>query len=346
MLFASSHSQITFALLICETANKRNSIVNPLNNLNAWNALKCLADTGAMNLAAEVMQVEASTISRLIASLERALGQNLIQRKTRPTVLTEYGKRSLADVRPILEAHQVFITSLKEDTSEMSGTIRFSVAPGTLPNLLMPQLMEFQELYPDVEFKISSGRQIAECLSGKVDVASINGLGNEKGLVVLERGHPAYIPVASPDYLKKYGIPETPESLKQHMGFVYTGPVRAPTTELVKNGEIRPIQWKRHMQSTDILMVKEAVVNGLGITVDIPLAHCHKELARGELVPILNGWHRPSLGAYVVCSQASWHIRRIRVFMRWFSEHNRRHFEALEKKAPTLLGEHWQHYFD
>ena len=69
------------------------------------------------------------------------------------------------------------------------------------------------------------------------------------------------------------------------------------------------------MQSSNILMIKAAVMNGLGVGVDIPFAHCHEELKRGELVPILNGWHRPSLGASVVCSQAAWHIRRVRVFI-------------------------------
>ncbi len=228
----------------------------------------------------------------------------------------------------------------------MVGRIRLSVAPGSLPNMLMPILLEFQKLYPQIEFTISSGRQISECLSGQVDVASVNGPIDESGLVILDRGHPAYIAVASPDYIKKYGFPDSPESLQHHAGFVYKGPVRPETNELVKNGETRPIKWKSSMQSSDILMIKKAVVNGLGIAVDIPLIHCHEELERGELIPILDGWHRPSSKASLVCSQSAWHIRRIRVFMQWYCERNRREFDALEKKARNLFGQFFSCYFD
>ena len=319
--------------------------MNHLNNLNGWIALMHVADTGSMSTAASAMQVEVSTVSRLIASLEKSLGRELIQRKSRPTKVTENGLLALDQVRPILQMHQAFVTTLLDDSREMAGTIRLSVAPGTLPRLLMPMLIDFQKLYPKVEFSISSGRQINECLSGKIDVASVNGPVTEKGLVILDRGHPVYIAVASPSYLEKHGFPARPEDLSEHVGFVYKGPVRPSTTSLEKSGESRPIRWKSSMQSSDILMIKAAVMNGLGVAVDIPFAHCHEELKRGELVPILNGWHRPSLGASVVCSQAAWHIRRVRVFMQWYSERYREEFSELEKRAPELLGEHYRHYF-
>lgn len=320
--------------------------MNSLNNLNGWIALMHVADTGSMSTAASAMKVEVSTVSRLIAGLEKSLGRKLIQRKTRPTKITEHGLFALDRIRPILQAHQGFVAEMLDDSHEMAGTIRLSVAPGTLPRLLIPMLMEFKKEYPDIEFVVSSGRQIAECLEGKVDVASVNGPVTEKGLVILDRGHPVYIAVATPAYIEKHGFPTQPEDLSQHVGFVYKGPVRPSTTTLERLGETRPIRWKSNMQSSDILMIKTAVLNGLGVAVDIPLAHCHEELANGELVPILNGWHRPSLGASVVCSQAAWHIRRIRVFMQWFSERYRRDFGLLEQRAPQLLGKHYRHYFE
>ena len=51
-----------------------------------------LADAGSMILAAEAINVEVSTISRLISGLEKALGRKLVCRNTRPTVLTENGQ--------------------------------------------------------------------------------------------------------------------------------------------------------------------------------------------------------------------------------------------------------------
>ena len=84
-----------------------------------------------------------------------------------------------------------------------------------------------------------------------------------------------------------------PEDLRNHTGFVYNGPVRPQTEALELNGQVRPIRFKSMIHATDILMIKQAVLDGRGVAVDMPLLHCAEEIAAGRLQIILKGWHRP-----------------------------------------------------
>ena len=102
---------------------------------------------------------------------------------------------------------------------------------------------------------------------------------------------------------------------------------------------VNPIRWESSFQTTDILMVKKAVMDGMGVAPDLPLLHCAKEIASGDLVVILDGWHRAPIPAYTVCSNAAWHSRRNRIFMNWWSERFLREFGETERLARATLGE-------
>ncbi len=308
-------------------------------NLEAWQALLAVEDAGALTAAAAKLDAEPSTVSRLIAGLEKTLGRELVHRNERPITITEDGRRAAQGMRPILKAHAAFLAKFANDTSAMSGTIRLSVAGGLLHDKLMPILADFQALYPDINFDITSGREVAECLAGAIDIASVSSVVTESGVMCLPRGRSVFLPVASPAYLARNGVPLRPEDLINHTGFVYTGPVRPATERLELRGQTRPVRFKSSIHSTDILMIKQAVLDGRGVAVDLPLLHCANEIAAGRLKVILGGWHRPSIPAFAACSAAGWHIRRIRVFMQWWCDRFQKEFESTEKVLRAVLGE-------
>lgn len=186
--------------------------MNPINNLEAWRALESFSKCGSLIDAAKELDVEVSTVSRSIASLEKALDRKLIDRTKRPVQITEFGKEILDRFTPVLRTHDRFLELTKEDSSLIEGVIKFSAASGSLSTFLMGWLQKFKELYPEVNFHVSNGRQLEECRKGEIDVVSVNGDFNRDGLVVLDRGVPVFVAVASPGYLCKYGEPAHPET--------------------------------------------------------------------------------------------------------------------------------------
>ena len=72
-----------------------------------------------------------------------------------------------------------------------------------------------------------------------------------------------------------------------------------------------------------ILAAKAAAIAEGGIILDIPMHHCYKEIIRGELVPVLNGWHVPQLENYIACTVESSKIKRVQLFLEWFVQRRR-----------------------
>lgn len=62
------------------------------DDLSAWRAFVTFAKSGTLTSAAQVLDVEVSSLSRAIVGLEKALGCELIRHNTRPLQLTDAGK--------------------------------------------------------------------------------------------------------------------------------------------------------------------------------------------------------------------------------------------------------------
>lgn len=313
--------------------------MNPINNLEAWRALEYFSKCGSLINAAKELDIEVSTVSRSIASLERALNRKLIDRTKRPVQITEFGKEILDRFAPVFRSHEHFLELTQADSSSIEGVIKFSAASGSLSTFLIGWLQRFRELYPEVNFHVSNGRQLEECRRSEIDVVSVNGDFSRDGMVVLDRGIPTFVAVASIEYLSKYGEPMHPSELTDHFGFCYRGPVRPPTRFLVRGKEKHPVAFKSTMESTDIIMIKKALISGLGVAVDMPLFHCIDLLESGQLKVILPGWHQPSWGAFVACSKESWHKKRVRLFMEWYVNQSIQEFLNLRKRLEKVLGE-------
>lgn len=208
--------------------------MNQLYNLEAWKALITLKDTGSLSKTAEQLATEVSTVSRLIAGIEKGLGRQLINRNKRPSILTVDGEATAESFRDVVKLHSDLISKLIADTGSMHGTIRVSVAGGLMQQYLSTILMKFNEQYPEINFDVKVGRLIDECIAGTNDVASVSGEVTQEGVVVIPRGRSVFIPVATPKYIAQHGAPQKPEDLMNHSGFVYSGPVREMTTILEK----------------------------------------------------------------------------------------------------------------
>ena len=68
--------------------------MNKLDNLNRWKIFLSLANTRNFQVTADYFESDLSTITRNLDTLEKALGQKLVFRKTRPLELTEFGKKA------------------------------------------------------------------------------------------------------------------------------------------------------------------------------------------------------------------------------------------------------------
>lgn len=291
-----------------------------------------------MTAAADELGVEPSSVSRMISGLEKALGCELIRHSVRPIALTEQGAAALKKAEAILRAVDTLADSLRNDASALTGRIRVSSAPGFATRRLMPILEPFAKANPNIGIDIMTGIGADGVAKGVCDVAVVTGEPAQPGLVCTSRGRNLYLAVASPVYISRHGLPVRPEDLARHHGYIYTGPVRGETKYLCRGARTAPVRYGSATRSTDVLAIRQAVIGGTGVAVDLPLVQIYEDLIEGRLVPILPGWSREPCECFIVTNRNAWRMRRVRVFFEWFAATMREHFKGYEDAVSAIVG--------
>lgn len=310
--------------------------MSKLDDLGAWRIFSSLCRTRNFSHTAAEFDVEISTVSRALDKLEFSLGQELITRNTRPLQLTEVGEQAFGNIEPILAMHREMLNELTSGSANLSGKIRLSLAPGFVARFLMPMLMEFNSSYPEISFDVVGGGNIHDILQYQADIAVVSYKPKDPRLISFTRGRNVYAPVASPEYIAKHGAPQHPRDLKNHILLLYDGSVRTATKQLHKGDLVEPVCWQKVVRVSNILAIKRSVIDGLGISIDMPLLHCADEIASGKLIPIMPGWVNPPVECFLVTSQSNWHIRRHRIFLQWFQERLIKFFKQREEMVAPF----------
>ncbi|HIT96743.1 MAG TPA: LysR family transcriptional regulator [Candidatus Aphodousia faecavium] len=312
--------------------------MSKLDDLMAWRYLIAFSKTGTLQAAADMLNVDVSNVSRSIAALEKALGCDLIRHNARPMQLSDTGKMVVRRMGQILRAHDSLMQKVIDDNSALTGNIRLSSAPGFAARRLTPLLQRFQELHPGITVEILSGFKPTDVQKGLCDIATITGEPTLPGLCYMSRGRNVYLPVASPAYIQKHGMPIDPVNLRQHTGLIYNGPVREETKLLYRGDKAAPIVFASSIRSTDILAIRNALLEGMGVAVDMPLVQIYEDLLAGRLVAILPGWFHPPVECFIVASHEAWHMKRVRIFLKWYAKEMQALFASYESQISDMVG--------
>ena len=308
------------------------------DDLHAWRQFICFARTGTLTAAAEALETTPSSISRAIAGLEKSLGCELVGHNARPLRLTDAGRLALRRMETILRAHDSLMTTLMDETRSLEGSIRLSSAPGFASTHLTALLARFEAEHPGIRIEILSGLREADLKKGLCEVATLTGEPTTPGLVYMSRGRNVYLPVASPEYVRRRGMPVSPETLRGHRGFIYNGPVRPETKTLHRGGRVEPVAFGEAVRSTDILAIRAALLAGQGIAVDMPLVQITNDLIEGRLVPVLPGWFRPPVECFIATNRDAWHMKRVRIFLEWHARAMQALFASFETAVSPIVG--------
>ena len=193
-----------------------------LDNLSAWRLVLALGRTGSLTQAAVAADIELSAASRLLASLEKSLGIQLVDRKTKPMRFHPNAKPLLSKIEEMLDLHRDLIEQADRlSESEARITIRFSV-PTNIARRFFVLLMDRykQEVDPNVEFEFFSNLDHVDVQNGLVDMAMLPYCPvNVSGLHVQPFLPATTLIVASPAYLEEHGTPERVDITPSQPGF-------------------------------------------------------------------------------------------------------------------------------
>ena len=298
-----------------------------MDRLMSMRVFQKVIDEGGFAAAARALDISPAVVTRFVADLECHLGTRLLHRTTRHVSLTAAGETYLNRVRNILQDIDDAHNAASAQTLSPAGALRILTPPVLATYMLAPLIAEFRQLHPQillhVEVDSHSDLHIENYDLTLMPVAEqFNGDIVARKVVTSER-----ILVCSPDYIKRRGIPSTPDDLATHEILHWRAPgqrlrvLRLYDTErqdAVLDVAIEPGLWINHFET-----LVRAVVDGAGIaSVAISLAAPYLE--RGDLVRVLRPWITGRLSLYAALPSRKYMPERTRVFLDFLIDRSRK----------------------
>ena len=204
-----------------------------------------VADCNGFAAAARDLGMSAPAVTRAVAQLEGRLKTRLFVRTTRSVRLTESGERFLEDGRRILleldEAEEAAVGSHAAPRGALHVT-----APVLFGRMFVtPILGEFLDAYPLVNARTFFVDRVVNLMDEGLDVAIRIGELPDSSLIALRAGTVCQVVFASPNYLKKHGLPQRPEELAGHRLIQSLAMGTCPNGGFTKTRRRSPSAWTR-----------------------------------------------------------------------------------------------------
>ena len=281
-----------------------------------------VVERGGFAAAGRALGIPKSRLSRRIAELEERLGVRLLQRTTRKLSLTEVGSAYLRHCQAMRDAAQAAQDTVEQVQSEPRGTVRVSCPVTLSQTVLAPLMPRYLARYPQVRVEMLVVNRPVNVVEEGVDVALRvrPSLEDSASMVVKRLDLARQVLLASPEYLTRHGVPQTPQDLMQHQVLsmsVFDGVahwrMRSDT-----GAEVQLQPQVRYM-ADDLMTLKLGVLGGAGMCY-LPDYMCQSEMDQGLLVRVLPQWHFPPGIVHAVFSSRRGLTPAVRSFLDFLGE--------------------------
>ena len=180
----------------------------------ALNVFAQVADTRSFVAAGRNLGLSASGVGKAITRLEDGLDVRLFHRSTRSVTLTAEGHLFLERARRILSELEAAKTELSQTAATPSGQLRIGLPLVGAP--FLETLAAFKARYPEIVLDLEFDNRYVDVIEEGYDAVIRTGDMKDSRLHGRTLGRFRMLLVASPEYLARRGVPNTPADLAQH----------------------------------------------------------------------------------------------------------------------------------
>jgi DNA-binding transcriptional LysR family regulator len=274
-----------------------------------------VADAGGVSSAARRLGVSKSIVSRRLFRLEAELGVQLLARTTRGAALTEAGvtfrehaARVCAEIDTALEAIM--------PAGDLRGRLRIAAPLSLGPTHLAPVFAEMARRHPLLHVQASYSDRFVDIIGEGFDCAIRVGYLNDSNLIARRVGPVTGKLVASPDYIREHGAPETPDDLLTHQALMQG----TETWQFIDGDKTISVHPQGRFKADNGTALAGAAAAGLGIAW-LPDHLIENYLDSGSLVQVMTRYPVPTGGMFVVRPPGQHSTRKVRVLTELLIEH-------------------------
>ena len=303
-----------------------------------WNDLRAflaVARGGSTLAGSKALGVNQTTVARRIESLEQALGFKLFERGQTGSRLTEAGQAMIPDAENVERAAIRFANQAAGQMRGVSGALRLTTNELIANTLVIPALVEFRKLHPDVQVDLVITDRTLDLENGEADLAIRTSQAlAESDLVARKICDHDLAMFCSRDYAARRGVPATLDQVKDHdlIGMTNDAGESGPASGWMAQitGGKSPVTRSNSMSS-----MVHAVKAGLGIGVlpcligdpDRDLVRCSEAIAEARA------------SSWIVTRRELKDTPRVRAFIDFMAPYLQQHIRHTEERGRLRLAE-------
>lgn len=264
-------------------------------------AFAAVAEHGNFARAAARLGISASALSQTIRTLEERMGIRLLNRTTRSVAPSEAGRRLLTRLLPALADLDQAVADISTLRDTPAGLLRINAPRVAIVHRLAPLIAPFHAAYPDIVIDIIVDDKLSDIVADRFDAGIRLGEMVEKDMVSVKLGgEMRLIVVASPSYIARHGLPDTPRDLRDHSCVVSRWPTDGSLYhwEFERGDEKLEVAVSGPLSTTDNDLMLRAVLDGIGIGYLFDY-HVAEHITAGRLVSMLDDWTPPFPGFHL-----------------------------------------------
>jgi len=295
-----------------------------MTDLNELQFFAQVAQAQSFTVAAQRLGAPKSSVSRAIGRLEKRLGVRLVQRTTRSVSLTEAGEIYLDRCQRVLEEAEQADLAIGALLATPRGRLRVG-APASFARLILgPVLGDFLARYPELRLSLQLLGPEASPGEGSVDLVIRPGPLEDSGLLAKPLMRIRLGAYASPSYVERCGVPDSPADLRQQSCITTScgtlgEPGDSATWRLHHGTEVKEVRVESRVAAPDPTINHQLAVAGVGIAL-LPLAVTRADVEQGRLVRLLPDWEPDPVELFALYSSRLSTSPKVRVFLEFLRE--------------------------
>ncbi|CAD6513644.1 HTH-type transcriptional regulator DmlR [Paraburkholderia hiiakae] len=259
-----------------------------MDTLVSMKVFRQVVEAGSFVAAAERMNMSAAMASKHVMHLEQQLGARLLNRTTRRVAPTEAGREYYERVATALTELDEAGQAVGAASVVPQGRLRVSSLTAFGLRHVMGAVADYAAAFAQVTVDITLSDRVVELIDEGFDVAiraAPSGL-KSSSLIARPLATAHIVLCASPEYLRRHGVPKTVADLARHNFVHYAG---ASAQELAPfaegEGGVKPKPGGNlivnHLEALRVVVLQGGGLSMLGTEV------VGDDIAEGRLVPLL-----------------------------------------------------------
>ncbi|MDO6427575.1 LysR family transcriptional regulator [Thalassotalea sp. 1_MG-2023] len=247
-----------------------------------------VVERGSFASAAEGRNIDRSVISKQISKLEEELAVRLLNRTTRSISLTAAGAEMVKKASELRELLNETVRMAENYHLEPRGTIKMTSSTIIAKRYLQPVINDFQKRFPEVEIELILDDKVMDIVSEGIDLAFRVGELKDSTLIARKLARNRLVILASPEFIKTYGMPNKMSDLKSLPAASYFSKTIRVTSIEYENalGEHAEQEINSVFRANDAEILLLKALSGSAFVV-VPAFILGDEIINGQLIPIL-----------------------------------------------------------